>query len=210
MDGPSKHQWYNFNHTNAKVSQKTVESYSLWCDRSWYLLVYVCFGDEHTNGVNLTIECLERTLVTLQSMGYVFVSPLKVQGDNFTDIKTPTMMTYLADLVRRGIFDDTYISFHEVGHTHADIDQHFAVVANECKRKSKNKAMNDIPMSEKVWNQCYEDEGKRPQIQHVDGVRDYLQFYGPVWKSIGLARLACSQKSSISIGSAGSQTVTWA
>mmetsp|Transcript_16129 Transcript_16129/g.19074 ORF Transcript_16129/g.19074 Transcript_16129/m.19074 type:complete len:175 (-) Transcript_16129:749-1273(-) len=60
---------------------------------------YFSSYDSQSQGVNLTIECIDRCLRVLQSMGYKFAPTFYVHGDNHTAIKTPTLILYLANLV---------------------------------------------------------------------------------------------------------------
>lgn len=85
---------------------------------------------EFTGNGNLNVECLRRVLVEVCD-GDLSKLPktLFLQLDNASDNKNNYVLSYLATLVEAGVFSNIYVSFLPVGHTHADIDQYFSVIA---------------------------------------------------------------------------------
>ncbi|XP_071851801.1 uncharacterized protein [Apostichopus japonicus] len=76
---------------------------------------------------NLTIYCLTEALKAAQDyLGKV----LFLQMDNcFRENKNKFVLSFAALLVERDIFEEVYIHFLPVGHTHEDVDQMFSCVA---------------------------------------------------------------------------------
>lgn len=75
---------------------------------------------------NVTIEVLWRTLKHLETKLGKFPPILYLQLDNSgRDNKNRWVLSYLNWLVQRKIFQEIYVSFLPVGHTHEDIDAFF-------------------------------------------------------------------------------------
>jgi len=76
---------------------------------------------------NVTIEVLQRVLTDLETelyKGRSFPPKLYLQMDNCVrENKNVAVLAYLSWLVQRRIFQQVFISFLPVGHTHEDIDQ---------------------------------------------------------------------------------------
>ncbi|KAJ8048727.1 hypothetical protein HOLleu_01158 [Holothuria leucospilota] len=76
---------------------------------------------------NLTIHCLTEALAS--ASGYLG-KVLFLQMDNcFRENKNRYVLSYAALLVEKDIFEEVYVHFLPVGHTHEDVDQMFSCVA---------------------------------------------------------------------------------
>ena len=83
--------------------------------------------DHVKQGVNVTIEVLQRTLRAYEESGKTLPPELYLQLDNTCkQNKSRFLMAYLGELVRAGVFREIYVSFLPVGHTHEDVDQVFS------------------------------------------------------------------------------------
>ena len=87
-------------------------------------------------GSNLTIECLARTLnkeATYRREQHLrWPTTLFVQMDNTSkENKNSILFEFWTLLVESGVFNEIFVSFFLVGHTHADIDQLFSVLTKK-------------------------------------------------------------------------------
>ena len=99
-----------------------------------YIVPHTCKG-----GSNVTIHCLNESLKRMQQAykdakmkwpGIWFL-----QLDNTTkENKNQFVLGWLQTLVDAGVFDEIYVSFLPVGHTHEDIDQRFSVISRALRR----------------------------------------------------------------------------
>ena len=84
--------------------------------------------DKSGFGKNKSIECIRRVLDRMRAKGSlptdVHQRVLYLQCDNKE--KTWTLLAYLGDLVRAGMFTEAHANMLIVGHTHEDIDQFFS------------------------------------------------------------------------------------
>jgi hypothetical protein len=92
-------------------------------------------------GVNLTLEALSRTLVHearwREEHGFSWPKTLYLQLDNTSkDNKNVTMFAFASYLVQQGIFEEAFLNFLPVGHTHEDIDQVFSVISRKLAKAS--------------------------------------------------------------------------
>jgi hypothetical protein len=79
-------------------------------------------------GSNVAIECLNRTLRSVQNiyedMGKALPPNLYIQADNcIKDNKNKYVFGYFSQLVESKVFDKIKYNFLLKGHTHTDIDQ---------------------------------------------------------------------------------------
>jgi len=75
--------------------------------------------DHVKQGTNVTIETLQRTLRAHEESGKALPPTLYLQLDNTCkQNKSRFLMAYLGEMVRAGVFDNIYVSFLPVGHTH--------------------------------------------------------------------------------------------
>ena len=73
---------------------------------------------------NLTIECLQRTLMSVEAQDGYLPPVLYLQLDNcFRENKNSYLVSYLTWLVERKVFKRIELSFLMVGHTHNECDQ---------------------------------------------------------------------------------------
>jgi hypothetical protein len=78
-------------------------------------------------GHNSTIDLLHRFLMFEKKRGATIPKTLFLQLDNTTkQNKGKYLYSYLALLVELHVFDNVYINFLPVGHTHVDVDQVFS------------------------------------------------------------------------------------
>lgn len=80
---------------------------------------------EHETGANNIIEALHRNLSAKEGSSQIEGTSY-LQVDNCTrKNKNKFLFCYLECLVAWGVFQEVFVSFLPVGHTHADIDQEF-------------------------------------------------------------------------------------
>jgi hypothetical protein len=83
-----------------------------------------------TGGTNVTIEVLHRVLSALQMEGTNIPRKLYLQLDNTVSTnKSKYVKAYLKSLIDCGLFEEIYVHYFQVGHTHCDIDQLFSRIA---------------------------------------------------------------------------------
>ena len=84
----------------------------------WEPQVYL-IPDHVRQGVNVTIEVLQRALRAYENGGKHLPDILYLQLDNTCkQNKSRFLMAYLGELIRAGVFREVYVSFLPVGHTH--------------------------------------------------------------------------------------------
>ena len=87
-------------------------------------------------------EVLRQTLLDLQERGKLpTVNPiLYVQLDNCEENKNKnkSVFAFCADLVEKHVFEQVYVGFLMVGHTHEDIDQFFSTISAWLKKMGHN------------------------------------------------------------------------
>jgi hypothetical protein len=83
-----------------------------------------------TGGTNVTIEVLHRVLSALQNEGTNIPRKLFLQLDNTVSTnKSKYVKAYLKSLVDCDLFEEIFVHYFQVGHTHCDIDQLFSRIA---------------------------------------------------------------------------------
>ena len=88
-------------------------------------------------GVNVTCETIQSTLVKLVKSGHKLPPKMYLQLDNTSkQCKSRYLFSYLGLLVQYGVFDRIVVSFLTVGHTHEDIDQIFSRFAVGLRKQS--------------------------------------------------------------------------
>lgn len=81
---------------------------------------------EHETGANHIIEAVHRTL-SIKAESQPLQGVLYLQVDNCTrENKNTFLFCYMECLVAWGVFQEVFVSFLPVGHTHTDIDQAFS------------------------------------------------------------------------------------
>jgi hypothetical protein len=95
----------------------------------------------YAGGSNVTIHCLNESLKRMQNAyreaKMKWPHTLFVQLDNTTkENKNQFVLAWAQTLVDTFVFDDVYISFLPVGHTHEDIDQRFSVISRKLRREA--------------------------------------------------------------------------
>jgi len=147
--------------------------------------------DAQSGGANLTIECIDRCLRSLQSNGYRFGPRLFVQADNHTDNKTPVVLFYLANLVRLKIFIKSKLTTFIRGHGHGDGDQKYSVLSAKIKKRN-SLVISPIRLYKSLRGAFLSDSAK-PTLISVDGVHDWARYFKSSIEALSLGRLACAE-----------------
>jgi hypothetical protein len=145
--------------------------------------------DHVRQGVNVTVEVLQRTLRQLEEDGVELPPTLYLQLDNTAkQNKSRFLIAYLGELVKMGVFQNVYVSFLPVGHTHEDIDQLFSRLATAMKYK------NSVTMEEmaEIFEGAYcTAQGKRPTVSivtEVANISDHVDKKTSNWSALGIAQ----------------------
>jgi hypothetical protein len=145
--------------------------------------------DHVKQGVNITVEVLQRSLRQLEEDGVPLPPTLYLQLDNTAkQNKSRFLFAYLGELLKMGIFQHIYVSFLPVGHTHEDIDQIFS-------RFSIAMLMKDtVTMADmsKIFEGAFTTrEGHHPQVSTITAVAnisDHVDSKTKHWASLGVAQ----------------------
>lgn len=90
--------------------------------------------EDHETGANHVIECIHRYL-NIRNANHGLPKVLCVQMDNCTrENKNRYTLGYLESLVLWGVFQEVFVSFLPLGHTHIDVDQLFSRTATRLHR----------------------------------------------------------------------------
>jgi hypothetical protein len=82
------------------------------------------------HGSNVTWTVLLHVLHEIKKSGRTLPPVLFLQLDNCArDNKNQVMFAFAGLLIHCGVFEEVYINFLPVGHTHCEIDQHFSVIS---------------------------------------------------------------------------------
>jgi hypothetical protein len=132
-------------------------------------------------GANLTLEILRQVLVDLDgsnSLPTLPSSTFYLQVDNCGENKNRTMLAFLTDLVKRGVFLKVKLGFLMVGHTHEDIDQFFSVIAKHLRKIDVICA--DQPSLFKAIEEAFAHWKDRPVVKTFSATSmfDYVEWYG--------------------------------
>ena len=105
--------------------------------RVWFYLV----PHTYKGGSNVTIHCLNESLKGMQKAyqdaKMTWPKIWFLQLDNTTkENKNQYVLAWLQTLVDTQVFQEIYVSFLPVGHTHEDIDQRFSVVSRALRRQT--------------------------------------------------------------------------
>lgn len=88
---------------------------------------------EFETGANHIVEALHRTLSS-KALGSKLQGKLFLQVDNCTrENKNSFLFCYLECLVAWGVYEEIFVSFLPIGHTHSDIDQAFSCTSRRLK-----------------------------------------------------------------------------
>lgn len=154
----------------------------------WEPQVYL-IPDHVKQGVNVTVETLQRTLRAYEESGRQLPPTLYLQLDNTCkQNKSRFLMAYLGELVRSGVFVEVYVSFLPVGHTHEDIDQMFSRFAMAIR------VHDTVTMEEmaQVFREAYvTTENMRPNVtivRSVANVSDHVDAMTRSWANHGIAQ----------------------
>lgn len=89
---------------------------------------------ELETGANHIVEALHRTLMRKWEQDGKLQGTLYVQVDNCTrENKNTYFFSYAESLVAWGVYEEVFVSFLPIGHTHADIDQTFSCTSRRLK-----------------------------------------------------------------------------
>ena len=145
--------------------------------------------DHVKQGVNITIEVLQRALRAYETSGQQLPDTLYLQLDNTCkQNKSRFLMAYLGELIRAGVFREVYVSFLPVGHTHEDIDQMFSRFAMAIRVR------DTVTMEEMigVFRDAYQTaEGLRPNVSivhYVANISEYVDNLTKAWSNFGVAQ----------------------
>jgi hypothetical protein len=154
----------------------------------WEPQVYL-IPDHVKQGVNVTIEVLQRALRAYEEGGKHLPDILYLQVDNTCkQNKSRFLMAYLGELIRAGVFREVYVSFLPVGHTHEDIDQMFSRFAMGIRVR------DTVTMEEmiSVFHDAYQTaEGLRPNVsivRYVANISEHLDSLTKAWANLGIAQ----------------------
>ena len=133
-------------------------------------------------GANLTSEVLRLTLLDLEERGKLpTINPiLYLQLDNCSENKNKVLFGFLADLISRQVFEEVYIGFLMVGHTHEDIDQFFSVISTWLKKWET--ICPDVESLEQTIKNAFIPNGREPPkviCLTAAQIFDYDKFYDP-------------------------------
>jgi hypothetical protein len=122
----------------------------------------------------MTCETLFRTLLAQQAMrGGILPRTLYLQLDNcIRENKNTVFFSYLAWLIERGIFDNVFVSFLPVGHTHFDCD----ALASRLSVAMKYNNVLDIDTLVELIKQC---NSPAPAVEMIDVVIDMKELFNP-------------------------------
>lgn len=125
---------------------------------------------------NLTITTLVRTLVWLQSHKGKRLPPvLHLQLDNCVkENKCNDFYAFVCYLVQTKVFDEVYVSYCVVGHTHLDIDQVFSRLSNALKQ-------GHLTLSEfmRKMSDAYTYMGNKAEIHRCESVCNWGNAIAP-------------------------------
>ena len=154
----------------------------------WEPQVYL-IPDHVRQGVNVTIEVLQRALRAYENGGKHLPDILYLQLDNTCkQNKSRFLMAYLGELIRAGVFREVYVSFLPVGHTHEDIDQLFSRFAMGIRVR------DTVTMEEMigVFHDAYQTaEGLRPNVsivRYVANISEHTDNLTKAWANLGIAQ----------------------
>lgn len=133
--------------------------------------------DEFPHDCNVLIECLLRTLRTVQEQREDGQLPpvLFLQLDNARTNKNKWFIWFLSLLVEIGIFDKIKLSFLMVGHTHNDVDQFFSLLL----RLSVDKGLEIMTLDDMHTFFRSLLKGKA-LVEHIDEILDYKSWLIPL------------------------------
>ena len=113
-------------------------------------------------GVNLTVEIVHRVFQHVLEMEGRLPKTLTLQLDNTTgQNKNNYLLAFLALLVGWKVFENVYVNFLPVGHTHEDIDQMFS-------RFAIYNRVHDATTPTDLLNNCREAFYPRPLPGHIE------------------------------------------
>ena len=119
---------------------------------------------------NLTIECLQRTIASVEENEGYLPPILYVQLDNcFRENKNAYVVAYLTWLVERKVFKKIFMSFLPVGHTHNEADQCASCFSVGCRN-------NDIKCIEDLQRVIEKSYFPTPEVQYLPEVKCALSF----------------------------------
>lgn len=106
--------------------------------------VYITPEARVASDPNLTIECLQRTLASVEEHDGYLPPVLYLQLDNcFRENKNAYVVAYLTWLIERKVFKQILMSFLPVGHTHNEADQCASCLSIGC-RNQDIKCLEDL------------------------------------------------------------------
>ena len=148
-----------------------------------------------SSGCSLTTESTERLLSHLEAEGYRLPPKLYWRGDKHHDIKTPAVLVYFSELVRREkkVFEEIEINFLEPGHGHMDVDKNHSVGSRHLKRL-ETLAISPFRMC-RAFRDVFRAEMNKPTLIDVDFVRNWKSALGPSLEAVDLGHLANSANS---------------
>jgi len=120
---------------------------------------------------NLTIECLQRTLKTVEAQDGYLPPVLLLQLDNcFRENKNSYLVAYLAWLVERKVFKKIFLSFLPVGHTHNEADQCASCLSIGCRN-------HDIKCLEDLKRVVQKSYFPVPEVEYISEVGTSYRKY---------------------------------
>ncbi|XP_060561075.1 uncharacterized protein LOC132720867 [Ruditapes philippinarum] len=124
--------------------------------------------DQFHPDCNITINALIYTLHEISLINGGMLPPtLYIQADNSAkDNKNAFFLTFLAWLVKTGIFKKVKLSFLMVGHTHEDIDQVFSRISCHMKHV-------DAPTLPALLHAIGDSTTPSPQVVNLEGIYNY-------------------------------------
>jgi len=149
-----------------------------WFGNRIYFHPQPCFG----KGANLTISILHNHLQrrfadsTLPRPPLLYLQLDNCSGEN----KNRYVFGYLSYLIHRGIFQEIYINFLPVGHTHEDIDRLFSVLP-DFRTKWECFHPDDFPS---LLKQAYASSDPAPEFIRLPWIYDWKSWLSPYLNQI--------------------------
>ena len=146
-----------------------------------------------SGGCNLTIEVLYRVLHYLQDHNFKFAAKATFYGDNHTDNKTPTVLVFIAHLVKQCVFKSASLGFQPVGHGHNKVDNKNANMSKELTLDT-TQAYSPARFFAALRS-AFAQETAKPTIILLESVGDWSGLLADDMRALDIGRLCCSQGS---------------
>ncbi|KAJ1411534.1 hypothetical protein B484DRAFT_435569, partial [Ochromonadaceae sp. CCMP2298] len=143
----------------------------------------LCYHTDNlvAGGANFMVEVMRHILIDLSKLlarhDLRLPRTLHLQLDNCGENKNKEMMAFLSILIEAIYFDDIYVNFLIVGHTHTTIDQYFGVLS---KTISPSKFIGSPLALQELIQNCHGTASRRPLVnRQIYIVHDYKTAFAP-------------------------------